>query len=75
MKNMTLENAKAKVMRLEALEADFAKVCDNILDVIISLAAQKQSEIETAPKSDKAVLKEQLKKLQRAIKLFDGGKE
>lgn len=75
MTNKTIENAKAKVERLEALEADFASDCENILSAIRVLAIEKRVAIENASKSDKAVLKAHLKKLQRVIKLFDGGNE
>ena len=73
MTNKAIENAKAKVERLEALETDFVRDCDKVLVFINTLVIEKQAAIETAPKSDKAVLKAHLKKLQRAIKLLDGG--
>lgn len=75
MSNKTIENARAKVERLEKLETSFTVECDDVLSSLKALTIQKMHAIESAAKSDKSILKAQLKKLKRAIKLFEGGNE
>lgn len=75
MTNKTIENAKAKVEMLEKLDNEFKAACEDITAKIKAVAIEKKAALASAKKAEKAIIKEQIKKLDRALKLFEGGNE
>lgn len=72
MTNKTLEAAKAKVEALEKVEKEYFEVVDNARNVFESSLATMREKLETANKSVGAILKVQIKRIERAYDVLTG---
>lgn len=72
MTNKTLEAAKAKVEMLEKVEKEYSDVVANVSNALESSLAAMREKLATANKSVGAILKVQIKRIERAYNVLKG---
>lgn len=72
MTNKTLEAAKAKVEMLEKVEKEYSEVVANASNALESSLAAMREKLATANKSVGAILKVQIKRIERAYNVLKG---
>ena len=72
MTNKTLEAAKAKVEALEKVEKEYSEVVANASNALESSLAAMREKLATANKSVGAILKVQIKRIERAYNVLTG---
>ena len=72
MTNKTLEAAKAKVEALEKVEKEYSEVVANASNALESALKTMREKLETANKSVGAILKVQIKRIERAYNVLTG---
>lgn len=72
MTNKTLEAAKAKVEALEKAEKEYFEVVANASNALESALVTMREKLETANKSVGAILKVQIKRIERTYNVLTG---
>ena len=70
--NKTLENAKAKVEMLEKVESDYNGVITAASNELSNALTAMRERLATANKSVGAILKVQIKRIERAYRVLTG---
>lgn len=72
MTNKTLEAAKAKVEALEKAEAEYNEVVNEASNALKNALAYMNEKLKTANKSVGAILKVQIKRIERTYNILTG---
>lgn len=72
MTNKTLEAARAKVEALEKVEAEYSEVIANATNALESALAAMREKLATANKSVSAILRVQIKRIERTYNVLTG---
>ena len=72
MTNKTLEAAKAKVEMLEKVEKEYAEVVANASNALVNALTDMREKLSTANKSVGAILKVQIKRIERVYNVLMG---